>query len=302
MDDKNELNDLLLGNQKENSPSRKFFLIAAGVLLLFFIIIGIMKFMGASETKQPLSITSTEQLKKLPPIASPVRNEANGSVAPAALNTNTTATADDKLNAIVKKLQQDAQKEASAQPVQAAQTAQSTPSAPAMQSKVEQVPVVSVKQESAPAPQKQSVKTTVVTVPIKTASEQPQPKADLVKENQKKEDIKTAFKDATKNVVKQKQPVKHVVATPKKAEANKSEAASGTYYIQVGYFENEKSTNGLSDKISAAGFQSTIRTAIKNDKNVTKVWVGPFDSKDSATKALPKVREQIKNDAFIIKG
>ncbi|MCI4399209.1 MAG: SPOR domain-containing protein [Campylobacteraceae bacterium] len=302
MDDKNELNDLLLGNQKESSSSRKFFLIAAGVLLLFFIIIGIMKFMGASETKQPLPITSTEQVKKLPPVASPVQNEANGPVAPAALNTNTTATADDKLNAIVKKLQQDAQKEASAQPAQAAQTAQPTPSAPAMQPKVEQVPVVSVKQESAPAPQKQSVKTTVVTVPIKTASEQPQPKADLVKETQKKEDIKTAFKDATKNVVKQKQPAKQVVATPKKAEANKSEAASGTYYIQVGYFENEKSTKGLSDKISAAGFQSTTRAAIKNDKNITKVWVGPFDSKDSATKALPKVREQIKNDAFIIKG
>jgi cell division protein FtsN len=284
MDDKNELNDLLLGNQKESSSSRKFFLIAAGVLLLFFIIIGIMKFMGASETKQPLPITSTEQVKKLPPVASPVQNEANGSVAPAALNTNTTATADDKLNAIVKKLQQDAQKEASAQP------------------KVEQVPVVSVKQDSAPAPQKQSVKTTVVTVPIKTASEQPQPKTALVKETQKKEDIKTAFKDATKNVVKQKQPAKQVVATPKKAEANKSEAVSGTYYIQVGYFESEKSTKGLSDKISAAGFQSATRAAVKNDKNITKVWVGPFDSKDSATKALPKVREQIKNDAFIIKG
>ncbi len=302
MDDKNELNDLLLGNQKDNGSSKKFFLIAAGVLLLFFIIIGIMKFMGASETKQPLPITSAEQVKKLPPVASPVQNEANISTPSADANTNTTASADDKLNAIVKKLQQDAQKEASTQPGQAVQTVQPAPSTSATQSKVEQVPVVPVKQESTPAAQKQPVKTTVVTVPIKTASEQPQPKAAPVKETQKKEDVKTAFKDATKNIVKQKQPTKQAAVTPKKTETNKSEAASGSYFIQVGYFESEKSTKGLSDKISAAGFQSTTRAAVKNDKNITKVWVGPFDSKDSAAKALPKIREQIKNDAFIIKG
>ncbi len=302
MDDKNELNDLLLGNQKENSSSKKFFLIAAGVLLLFFIIIGIMKFMGASETKQPLPITSTEQVKKLPPVASPVQNEANISASTATATANTTAGADDKLNAIVKKLQQDAQTQASAQPAQAVQTAQPTPGAPVVQPKAEQVPVVPIKEGSAPVAQKQPAKTTVVTVPIKTASEQPQPKAAAVKESPKKEDVKTAFKDATKNVVKPKQPVKQAAVTPKKAEANKSEAVSGTYYIQVGYFESEKSTKGLSDKISAAGFQSATRAAVKNDKNITKVWVGPFDSKDSATKALPKVREQIKNDAFIIKG
>jgi len=299
MDDKNELNDLLLGNQKENGSSKKFFLIAAGVLLLFFIIIGIMKFMGTNETKQPLPITSGEQMKKMPsPVATQnsVPQDANAVGA----NTNATAGADDKLNAIVKKLQQDAQKQSSTPST--TPVVQTTPNEQVVV-KSEQVPVVTkpVTQTTPKEP-----KTTVVSVPIKTAAEQPVKKPkEAMREVAKKDDVKTAFKDATKNVVKQKkeQPAKQVVKSAQaKPETKQAETASSSYYVQVGYFESEKSTKGISDKINSIGLGSTTRQSVKNDKNITKVWVGPFDSKDSATKALPKIREQIKNDAFVVKG
>ena len=54
--------------------------------------------------------------------------------------------------------------------------------------------------------------------------------------------------------------------------------------------------------MTKAGFSAKTKHAQNNDKNITKVMVGPFESKDKAQQALPKVREQIKNDAFIIKG
>lgn len=302
MDDKNELNDLLLGNQKESSSSKKFFLIAAGVLLLFFIIIGIMKFMGSSETKQPLPITAAEQMKKIPDVAAvqPVAQNANATAHPADAN----ATADEKLNAIVKKLQQDAQSQATnTQP--AAATAQPTSNIPV------QVPVATKQaaQQPQPQPQPQTVqvapKTTVVSVPIKTATAiQPvakAPKEEVKKEEPKKEDVKKAFKEATKNVTKTA-PKPETKPKATQAEAKPKAAPTGTYFVQVGYFESEAAAKGLRDKANSVGFGSTTKQAVKNDKNITKVWVGPFDSKEDAAKALPKIREQIKNDAFIIKG
>ncbi len=288
MDDKNELNDLLLGNQKESSSSKKFFLIAAGVLLLFFIIIGIMKFMGSSDTKQPLPITSTEQSKKLPEatVKAPVASTADMNTGtPLKVDNNAENAADEKLNAIVKKLQQDAQTHANA----------SAPEPVAVTTKQVAPPI---KQDTGTVQPKQQPKTTVITVPIKTA-----PVEHSQKEPVKKQDVKTAFKDATKNVAKpkqpqpQKQPVKQV-----DAKAQTAPAASGSYYIQVGYFENEASAKGLREKVNSIGFGSTTKQAVKNDKNITKVWVGPFESKEEAIKALPKIREQIKSDAFLVKG
>jgi len=298
MDDKNELNDLLLGNQKESSSSKKFFLIAAGVLLLFFIIIGIMKFMGSSETKQPLPITSTEQLKKLPePAVNSTAVKVDTNATPQKADNITANAGDEKLNAIVKKLQQDAQNQAGA-PSQAAPTAE--PAATATKQ-----PIVVKQQAPEVTHQKQQPKTTVVTVPIKTAPAE-QPEAKKQKEPAKKEDVKTAFKDATKNVAKpkpqpqahQKQPAKQTDTNPKAAAAT----STGAHFIQVGYFESEAAAKGLREKVNTVGFGSTTRQAVKNDKNITKVWVGPFESKEAATKALPKIREQIKSDAFIIKG
>lgn len=303
MDDKNELNDLLLGNQKESGSSKKFFLIAAGILLLFFIIIGIMKFVGSNDTKQPMPITGQEQPKKPLPPASALPSGSN-TTAPSA-DANAGANQDEKLNAIVKKLQQDAEHQASAgtatQPTQ-------TPSVPATApiAKTEQKPAttqsvpVIVKPASSPVQAPSASKPTAV--PIKTVAEQPKQQAVKAKESNTTKDVKSAFKDATKNVVKQKPVAKAEpkVLPAKKADANT--ATAGTYYIQVGYFANEAAAKGLKEKVNSIGLGSTTKNTLKGDKNITKVWAGPFGSKDEAQKALPKVREQIKNDAFIIKG
>jgi DedD protein len=257
-----------------------------------------MKFMGSSETKQPLPITSAEQTKKLPSpmaqTAAPMPTDDSNSAVKA--SSNTTTAGDEKLNAIVKKLQQDAQVQATAsstqQPASAPAAVVSTPATTT-------VPVTVTKQAPEAQTQKQA-KTTVVAVPIKTApAEYPQPQKQ--KEPAKKEDVKTAFKDATKNVVKPKPQQKQAVK-PQDAKVPTVATTAGAHYIQVGYFESEVAAKGVRDKVNSVGFGSTTRQAVKNDKNITKVWVGPFESKEEAAKALPKIREQIKSDAFVVKG
>ncbi len=259
MDDKNELNDLLMGNQKESSGSgKKIFLISAGVLLLSFVGIGVMKFVGSSDTKQPLPITSIEPTKKpdgLTPApisgATPDAQEVNGSA----------PVGEDKLNEIVKKLQQDAQSKVGDTVVQ---TQNMTPTTQEpMPKQVESVKPIDPKATAAAAQ-------------IKTLSEQtPQEK------HIKKEEPKKAHTEAAKQAPQQKQ------AEPK-----------GTYYVQVGSFKNEATIKELQNKIKVAGYVATTK---QGDKNVSKVWVGPFESKNDADKALPKIRTKIKNDAFVIK-
>lgn len=269
MDDKNELNDLLMGNQKESSGSgKKIFLISAGVLLLSFVGIGVMKFVGSSDTKQPLPITSIEPTKKpdgLTPTpisgATPNAQEVNGSA----------PVGEDKLNEIVKKLQQDAQSKVGDTAVQTQNMTPATQEPTPKQ--VESVKPIDPKATAA--------------AQIKTLSEQtPQEK------HIKKEEPKKAHTEAAKQAPQQKQ------AEPKAEDAKTKAEPKETYYVQVGSFKNEATIKDLQNKIKVAGYATTIK---QGDKNVSKVWVGPFESKNDVDKALPKIRTKIKNDAFVVK-
>lgn len=271
MDDKNELNDLLMGNQKESSGSgKKIFLISAGVLLLSFVGIGVMKFVGSSDTKQPLPITSIEPTKK-PDGALPAPVVG---AAPSAQDANSSApVGEDKLNEIVKKLQQDAQAKVGDT------SAQTQNMAPATQEPMSKQAVESVKPIDP--------KATAAAAQIKTLSEQaPQEK------HVKKEEPKKAHAEAPKQAPQQKPAAKQ------EEEAKAKAGAKETYYIQVGYFKNEAPIKELQNKIKVAGYAATTKPG---DKNVSKVWVGPFESKNDADKALPKIRTKIKNDAFVVK-
>ncbi len=271
MDDKNELNDLLMGNQKESSGSgKKIFLISTGVLLLSFVGIGVMKFVGSSDTKQPLPITSIESTKK-PDSAIPA---PSAGAAPSDQDVNGSApVGEDKLNEIVKKLQQDAQ-------AKVGDTAAQTQNmAPATQDPMSKQAVESVKPIDP--------KATAAAAQIKTLSEQTPQEKQIKKEEPKKAQTETA-----------KQTPQQKPAAKQEEEAKVKADAKEAYYIQVGYFKNEAPIKELQNKVKVSGYSTTIR---QGDKNVSKVWVGPFETKNDADKALPRIKTKIKNDAFVIK-
>ena len=235
MDEKNELNDLLLGNQKEGGKGKKFFLVATGVLLMFFVAIGAMKFFGNDDKKQPLPIGGQDQ------------NNQAVTVAPA-------------------------------------------PSPTAKPQGVE------IKSEQ--------LKQTVMTPPQKTQEEiaaEQKKEADRIAK-QKELEKKRAEQKAAKQKELEKKKAEEAKQQAPKAESKTAQAQNGGYYIQVGYFNDPQTISGLATKITSAGFTAKTKDGTKNDKNITKVWVGPFGTKEEADKALPKVRKQIRSDAFIVKG
>jgi DedD protein len=287
MEEKNELNDLLLGEENKSSGGKKLFLIIAGALLVFFVTIGIMKFVNSGDDK--VNTNATKVVKEAP-------KEANKTV------DSQTAPNDEKLNEIVRKLQEDAKTQQSGAP--------STP---------------------LDAPGDKTVaatKTTVVNVPIKKPEPTPTlapvvapklepvpaPKAQAPVVAEAPKEAKEILKEAVKPVA----PVAKVAQAPKptpkpQVQAKKEPAAqpaaakveptqSGSFYIQVGYADSDKSAEPIKSKATGAGYKVTTKQAQVKDKNVTKVFVGPFNSKEDAEKEKTKVREQIKNDAFVIKG
>ena len=300
MEEKNELNDLFLGEENKNGGSKKLFLIIAGALLVFFVTIGIMKFVNSDEDK----------------------NQSASVAKPAAVakdkNTSADVTAvpnDEKLNEIVRKLQEDAKNQAmqpsaldnggnvTAQPQQVAvptQQAQKPQPAPAPAPVVQApkpAPVVQV-QKPAPAPVVQVQKPAPVQVQPSTPKEV-LTKATAPAPAQVSAPVAPKPKPKPKPVVAQKAKVE-----PKAADASTAEPeASGgkAIYVQIGYFDSKKNVDSLTGKASAAGFKTITKQAQVNGKEVTKILVGPFSSDSEAKSELAKVRQQVKGDAFLVK-
>jgi hypothetical protein len=72
----------------------------------------------------------------------------------------------------------------------------------------------------------------------------------------------------------------------------------GNFYVQVGSFIGKpKST--LLYKITREGFDHKIIQFPKEGQSISKLLIGPYISRDSATNALIQVRAKIQPDAFI---
>ncbi len=73
---------------------------------------------------------------------------------------------------------------------------------------------------------------------------------------------------------------------------------SGNYYIQVGSFiGNPKSA--LIYNITHHGFNHKVIKFPKNGKQISKLLIGPYQTRSDASKALKDVKTQIQKDAFI---
>lgn len=97
----------------------------------------------------------------------------------------------------------------------------------------------------------------------------------------------------TKKAVNIKIP-KAKPVTPKIAKAN----ATGHFFVQVGSFSG-KPQEALLYKITRAGYHYKIISFPVNGKQISKLLIGPYSTRDDAVALLAKVRKEIKKDAFI---
>lgn len=284
MEEKNELNDIILNKSGSNTGSKKLLLAIATFTLILIIVLVIMNSLKNDDVqKSPQAILPPEPTAPTEiindPLFEPVEVIQEG-------NENANATTD--LNQVALKI-----KEESLQSPSATQKAVIEPivvSTPAPKANV-QPTAVTTKVAPATKIQKTSVAPTV--------NEKKVTGTAVIKQN-KPVSTKTVETKKTIQAASIK-PTAQDPVTPKSAEVKNetspSQTGQTTYYIQVGSFTNEPS-KALFDRLNATGMKYTTQ---KNG-TVTKILVGPFQGEKSVQDAMGNIRQNVEAKAFKIKG
>lgn len=294
MEEKNELNDIILNKSGSGSNSKKLLLAIATLTLVLIIVLVIMNSLKSESDEQPphaaippAPSAPTEIIDD--PLFEPVEVIQEGS--------NTTATAQD-LGQIAQKIKQE-----------------SFDNAPVQEKVIE--PSKAPVQTAAPVTQAPTRQTAVTTQPkpattLSAAKAEPKPVAKpaaavatptikSVKPAEPKKAATTTKTAVTATAAKTaEQPVAKTTAAtaPKTADAApKAAATGGTYYIQVGSFTKEPN-KALFERLNASGLKYTTVPS----GAATKVLVGPFQGEKAARDVIGTVRKNIESGAYIVKG
>lgn len=89
----------------------------------------------------------------------------------------------------------------------------------------------------------------------------------------------------------------------KRVVQSKAPAPSGTgqYYIQVGSFAKYAPSKAFLDKIANRGYTYTFHKVTRSGKTLNKVLVGPFKTQAAAREALPIIKRNVESGAFLTK-
>ena len=137
-----------------------------------------------------------------------------------------------------------------------------------------------------PAPQPQAPPKESASVPAsKPKASVPAPKSDAFAP------IETATKaPATKEPV-----TKESASKPAAGSSTKK-----TFMLQASALRNREAANSLKAKLEKKGFQTRILREVSDGKELYKVRVGPYGSKEEAAKAVKDIRAAFNIDAIIL--
>ena len=150
----------------------------------------------------------------------------------------------------------------------------------------EQVPII---EEDIPIPDEEQEK-----IAPEIEKEEKEIKSQEVEQKISKEEepLKPIAEDKQKEIKKEKTDNKKTITKDQKT-------TKAGYYIQVGAFYKYSPNKKFLNKIKKRGYSYIIKTVLKNNKEVKKVLIGPFNSKNEAKRALIEIKSSINKDAFI---
>ncbi|HEX5328962.1 SPOR domain-containing protein [Sulfuricurvum sp.] len=300
MEEKNELNDIILSKGGSNSNSKKLLLAIAALTLILIIVLVIMNSLKTQTDAQP-PVAVVPPAPSAPteivddPLFEPVDVIQEGSNTTAA-----TPTEPQDLGKIAQKIKQESMQNAPASET----VVQNTPAPVVQQAKPVSAPVATT-----PAPAKITPKPVVQTAPkvekpvVNTPTIKSTKPAETKKAAEPKKAAATAPKPAVDSAPKPTEKASsETTAKPAAADttpkaAPKAADTSGTYYIQVGSFTKEPS-KALFDRLNASGLKYTTVPA----GAATKVMVGPFQGEKAARDVIGNVKRNIEAGAYITKG
>lgn len=136
--------------------------------------------------------------------------------------------------------------------------------------------------------------------PKKTAEVKPEPKPEVKPEPvvRKAPEPKVEREYIEDRVIVRKEPPAPEAPVLKKSYLGGNEmAVSNSYYIKVGTYRD---TSTVIQKIKENNFNYSL-VKVENDTTLTRVFIGPFFSRNQAGTELDKVKENILTGAYITK-
>lgn len=308
MEEKNELNDIILSKGGSNSNSKKLLLAIAALTLILIIVLVIMNSLKTQSDAQPPvaavppTPTSPKEIVN-DPLFEPVKviQEGEGNQSSETIPAVNEAPAKQQdLGQIAQKIKQESMQNTPATPAHVVQPAPAQQSVPAPQPKTVSVPAAT----PVPAAVKVTSKATPVTAPktekpvVNTPTIKTTKPTEVKKEAEpKKVTAAKATAETPAPKTAEKAPV-DAAAKPVAAEASAPKTVakaedSGVWYIQVGSFTKEPN-KALFDRLNASGLKYTTVPA----GATTKVMVGPFQGKKAAQDVLGNVKRNIESGAY----
>lgn len=302
MEEKNDINDLLLKETSEESNTKRYILAGSAFLVLFFGVVGAMKLLNSdgTETKEK-NITGQAKPAPAPQMANIPLDAGNQTIETPmdkamenAKNSTTTHTPTPPPTTLAK----EAMQPVVITPVAPTPHTTSTPSqqpkivekqAPSLENNkpvtsehTKALPKAEVKHETPKAP----IKPKVIETPKSTHTP---PKPETLKNKEKNTTVVKKGEVAKKDEIKPAEPKAEV-----KKEETKKQPTSGEVYIQIGSYSKEPPASFYS-LVKANGYNYKV----SEHNSSKKVLVGPFKSKDEAAAEIGKIRANINSGAFI---
>ncbi len=262
MQDKNELNDIILNKNAKNNSAKKILLTIATFAITLIVVVVIMnQISGKRESSLPhapkMSEVVVEEVVQEPEV------EAAEEVAP---------VVEAPVESIEEEVVEDVQI-AEVKPAPVATTPDGKDETERIFEEVFEEP------DYTTTSQQKSTSESISSKPVQKAETQQVLKPKAFRPSGK-------YDPKSKSVVKAKAPV----ATE-----------SGQYYIQVGSFATYKPSKAFLDKIADRGYTYTYHKVTRSGKTMNKVLVGPFKTKAAAREALPVIRRSVEPGAFLTK-
>ena len=288
--EKDGLNDIILDKLNANKKPKNIKKILLGIssmILLFLVVLLVMKFINSSNEKEGVAL--------IPP-----KDSTKASVIEESKKTESKKEDED----IFKKAPIEAEEQTPSKEIEEEDNFDE------MVKSLKEKEIASQKQEqkvkASTAKEESSINKAEIEKQIKKEVEPPKNEtkkpeaAALAKENKKakKEIIKADHNIKAPKVVKpKKEVVKTSVSCPTPIKVNKVKG----YFIQVSASFKTLPTKEFLRKIEKNGFRYIIKKSVVRGQRATKVLVGPYSTKEKALKDLPKVKEIINPDAFILR-
>ena len=329
MNDRNELNDIILNKNSSGTKSKKLVLAIAALTLLLIIILVTMNTLKSSNPfnpnkLEPVQPSAPKEIVE-DPVFEPVEVIEEG---------NTEATnSETNLDEIAQKIKNGAVPTATTPPSTTNQNLERTTVAAtpvkAAAPKVIPTPIINDKPASKQTAAVESTptnkqKNTLVTTPTKSAQkndvkpakamqekpaitketkeEKPKPlkKAPETKKVEESKSLKSTATPAKKDIKPEVTKVSKTDTEVKKAATTKESVpvakTKETFYIQVGSFT--KSPNkALIDRLNGSGMKYTTTPS----GAITKILVGPFSTEKQARDVLGSVRNNVEAGAYLTK-